>query len=395
MDDINNSIQEGRLLEVCFIPVWPKNPYHAQLIRHLATKQVHVNGASSLKQLTAEILAGRLCIDILHLHAVPSFQFSPLDLVRVCLNFRRLQILRRAGVRVILTVHDLLAHETRAANIDLLFGRITSRLTDAIIVHSQTSKNILPQAWNIKEPEKIHVLPHPHFIDCYNNSISREESRRRFCLRNGETVFLFLGLIRPYKGVEDLIVAFRSIRNSNLRLIIAGEPLTPQFGKKLSMSIAEDRRIQFFPGFVAPNDVQVFMNASDAVVFPYRKIFTSGALVLAMSFGKACVATATGSLDEILPPEGGFLCAPNNPDSLRAALLKAAETRSELGNMGKRNRDRAQQWSWEAMAQQTAELYRSVQKNHPGTHSSHIDDHCKDNSDALRNNTKNLVQGLL
>ena len=35
-------------------------------------------------------------------------------------------------------------------------------------------------------------------------------------------VYLFLGLLRPYKGLEDLIAAFKMIESPKLRLLVAG-----------------------------------------------------------------------------------------------------------------------------------------------------------------------------
>jgi glycosyltransferase involved in cell wall biosynthesis len=258
-------------------------------------------------------------------------------------------------------MHDLVPHETGVIWGDLLVGRLTCQLFDALIVHSEWAKKTLKRAWPLINAERIFVIPHPNFIDCYDNDISREEARKRFGLQKGELVFLFLGLIRPYKGVEDLILSFRSIPNTNLRLIIAGKPLTPAFGRKLASSAEGDSRIQFFPGFIPPHEIQRFMNASDVVVFPYRRVFTSGAVLLAMSFGKACIATEVGSIEEVLTTDGGMLCPAHDPVALRAALLNAASFESQLAEMGRRNLERVKQWSWDAMAQRTAELYRSIQ----------------------------------
>ena len=202
-------------------------------------------------------------------------------------------------------------------------------------------------------------------------------------------------MIRPYKGLEDLIAAFQSISNPGVRLLIAGEPLTPKYGRKLASTVAEDHRIQLIPRFISSDEIQLFMNACDAVVFPYRKIFTSGAVLLAMSFGKACIATNTGSLGEILGQAGSIFCSPHDPDSLRTALLEAIEAKSELGNMGRRNYAQAKQWSWEAMAQRTAELYRSCLHPCPESRPINFENHHKENTNGLRNNQRRPVAELL
>ena len=326
----------------------------------LAARDIHVTGGFSLKQLVPRILEGETEIDILHLHALPPVRYSPRDLARLWLNFRRLQVLRRIGIRIVLTVHDLAAHETASYSGDLYYGHVISRLADALIVHSESSRAILRRAWNLPDTSRIHVIPHPNFIDYYENRLGRDESRALFSFHDDEVVFLFLGLLRPYKGIDDLVAAFRSIRNRKVRLIIAGEPLTSGNGRRIAQSIRGDNRIRLFPGFVARDDVQIFMNASDAVVFPYRRVFTSGAALLAMSFGKACVATNVGPLCEVLGVNGGLFCAPHDPDSLKGALIKATCFNSALAGIGEHNLARAKEWSWNNMAGRTASLYHEL-----------------------------------
>jgi len=60
------------------------------------------------------------------------------------------------------------------------------------------------------------------------------------------------------------------------------------------------------------------MNACDVVVFPYQEILTSGAVILAMSFGRACVAPRLGCIQDVLDDKGAFIYEPSN----KAGLFK-------------------------------------------------------------------------
>jgi glycosyltransferase involved in cell wall biosynthesis len=100
--------------------------------------------------------------------------------------------------------------------------------------------------------------------------------------------------------------------------------------------------------------IQYFMNASDAVVLPYRRSLTSGAAVLAMSFARPCIAPRIGCFGEMLDERGAFLY---RRGGLRDAMEEAMRRRDELPAMGEYNRARAAAWSWDAIAARTLAVY--------------------------------------
>jgi glycosyltransferase involved in cell wall biosynthesis len=93
-------------------------------------------------------------------------------------------------------------------------------------------------------------------------------------------------------------------------------------------------------------------------VFPYTKALTSGALILAMSFGRACIAPRMGAIADTLNAEGGFLYEPAEPAALRNALVAADAAAPRLTEMGAHNFERARQWGWDEAARATAAAYR-------------------------------------
>jgi len=98
------------------------------------------------------------------------------------------------------------------------------------------------------------------------------------------------------------------------------------------------------------------MNASDVVVFPFQKIFTSGSVLLAMSFRKAVIAANLKFLDEVLAPDGRILYDPNDSDGLQGAMQRALS--SDLRVMGMQNRDKAKGFDWKVIGEQTLQVYR-------------------------------------
>ena len=93
------------------------------------------------------------------------------------------------------------------------------------------------------------------------------------------------------------------------------------------------------------------MNAADVVVFPYRDVLTSGALLLAMSFGKACIAPRIGCMGDVLETSGGFLYDLSDENGLPDALARALQENNRLAAMGQRNLCQAEKWNWDHRAE--------------------------------------------
>ena len=170
-------------------------------------------------------------------------------------------------------------------------------------------------------------------------------------------MMLFLGTVRPYKGVLDLLDAFAALDDKHLSLVIAGNPNDEAGSEQVRSKATRDVRVRYEPGYVPDDRVQVYMNACDVVVFPYRDILTSGAVILAMSFGKACVAPLIGCVGETLDESGAILYDPRSPTGLRDALRAAVERASELQQMGRHNRERVEAWGWDRIARLTRDAY--------------------------------------
>ncbi|MEO1390975.1 MAG: glycosyltransferase, partial [Cyanobacteria bacterium J06634_6] len=194
---------------------------------------------------------------------------------------------------------------------------------------------------------------------CSTNS--RAEARKALNIAESDFVFLFLGLIRSYKGVPELLAAFEKLDNPNARLVIAGKVHEEDIELEdlLHQKASADQSIQFIPGFVPDEDIQIYMNAADTVVFPYRDILTSGAVLLAMSFGQSCVAPRIGCISETLDSDGAFLYDPQLDSGLLEAIQKSIRKRHELPRMGKHNMRLAEGYSWERVANMTQTIYRA------------------------------------
>jgi beta-1,4-mannosyltransferase len=153
-----------------------------------------------------------------------------------------------------------------------------------------------------------------------------------------------------------LVEAFQRVAPPSAVLLIAGSPLNRLALQEIEREIRSPA-VRLHGSFVPEEDVQIYMNAADAVVLPYHDVLTSGAVILAMSFGKACIAPRLGCLPDVLDETGAVLYDSGSPNGLANALRVAFERRSQPPAMGAYNLVRARAWRWDEIARATAEVY--------------------------------------
>lgn len=344
--------------QVVFVPYWgAANPYQDALAEHLSACGVEVEKVRSLKTLFRYGIFMNGKPDIVHLHWLPVFGWREWRFLRYLVFVLRLVLLRIRGIPLVWTIHNLLPHESRHPKLDGLLTRIVAGLSSGLIVHGPSAQRQAVEMWGLRDQSRFAVIQHGNYMANYPNEMNRAMAREKLGLDDAELVFLFLGAVRPYKGVLDLIEAFRLLAVDRTSLFIAGKPLNDEFARKIETAGADMDNVHFRPGFVQDNEIQMYMNAADVVVLPYRYILSSGAALLAMSFGKPCIAPAIGCLADVLDASGAFLYDTESEMGLLESMRHAVEAKNALVQMGQHNRDRASQWTWKKAAEATKALY--------------------------------------
>jgi glycosyltransferase involved in cell wall biosynthesis len=293
--------------------------------------------------------------DIVHVQYLPLLRTHfPVDawFVRFC---------QRRGAKIVLTVHDLLPHDT-ADRYKGIFTRLY-RQVDALICHSDHVKNRLEQEFEIS-PKKIAVIPHgPFFFDLPPDDSSL--TLQNLGVGPGQQMVLWQGIIFPYKGLDLLLESWQAVERHAPELCLVvlgtGDPsLTAELErqtKRLGLT-----RVRFNFRFCSVEELVAAYRAAMMVVYPYRAITTSGAVATGMALGKVIVASDLPVFRELLISETeALLVKPNDPVELAAAMVRIsqdANLRERLAstlrakNFGIR--------SWSLIAQQTAQTYRRL-----------------------------------
>jgi glycosyltransferase involved in cell wall biosynthesis len=269
--------------------------------------------------------------------------------------FRRLHAFQRAGGRVIYTVHNLAGHDGEGLADRWGAGRLI-RQADALHVHDASTQEAVAARYGRRT--HVCVIPHGHYLHSYPNAMDRSTARARLDLPDDAFVYVTLGLWRPYKGLEELVRAFRSLPDAGALLLLAGAPRPAAYADAVRGLAGDDQRIRLFPRFVPPDQVQLFLNAADICVLPYRQITTSGAALLAFSFGLPIIAPAIGGFPGLVEDRRGLLYDPTKRDGL-ARGLAAARQREWRGARAEILAWVAQ-FDWAAIGRELLALYRST-----------------------------------
>jgi glycosyltransferase involved in cell wall biosynthesis len=255
---------------------------------------------------------------------------------------------------LVLTAHDLLPREPRpgqAAAQRRLFERV-----DAIVVHSEYGHRLVTGLG--VAPDKVTLIHHGAFEHLTRQPDEAPLPPGLAGVRG--PVALFFGLLRPYKGVQALLEAWRGIEGAELWIVgRARMPLPP-------LRALAPPGVRFVPRFVSDAELPAYFRRADVVVLPYsrtERFDMSGVLATALAFGRACVLTDVGGFSEVAATGAARLVAPDDVAALREGLRGLLADRAERERRAAAALAAARgPYSWEAAASSTLALYERVSR---------------------------------
>jgi glycosyltransferase involved in cell wall biosynthesis len=253
----------------------------------------------------------------------------------------------------VLTAHDLLPREPRPGQ--AWAQRRLYDAVDAVVAHSGYGRELLVSELGV-DPGKVRVIHHGAFR--HLTLMEREVRLPAGLASMREPVVLFFGLLRPYKGVETLIEAWRGVSGAELWIVgrprMDLEPLRARAGAG----------VRFIPRFVSDAELPAFFRRADIVVLPYERterLDWSGVLATALAFGKPIVVSEVGGFGELADLGAVRLVRPGDPEALRGALTAVLADSQERESLARGALAAALgAYSWEAAARETLALYQDL-----------------------------------
>jgi glycosyltransferase involved in cell wall biosynthesis len=222
--------------------------------------------------------------------------------------------------RVRLVCHNVLPHE-RFPGAETLTRWCFER-SQGLIVHGASEESSVQALFGSGiDVQRLFLPLHDFFGDRLPKSTSGRD-------------LLFFGNIRAYKGLDILLHAMVTVRQTypDVRLKVAGEMFYPDdvhkdddqanpfpLVERLGLEEVVTLDIRYIPNEEVPG----LMAGADACVFPFRSATQSGAVTVAYSYGVPVVTTRVGGIpDVVVEGESGLLAQPEDVADLARALIQ-------------------------------------------------------------------------
>jgi glycosyltransferase involved in cell wall biosynthesis len=253
----------------------------------------------------------------------------------VWLESLSLRLLPRGRPQV-LTLHNVIRRERSAR-------RLLDAM-DAAIVHTRQGAELLGDG------ARVHVIPHGAFEHLTHLPDERPLPPELAAVEG--PVVLCFGVVRPYKGVDVLLEAFRSVPGAELWVV----------GRHLGVSLEASTHVRLVPRYVSDNELPAFFRRADLIVLPHRAVDVSGVLFTGLAFGKPMILSDVGGFREVVEEHGaGRLVPPGDPAALSAAIAELLADPTERKRLAERAQAAAAgPYSWDTVAARTQAVYDQV-----------------------------------
>jgi glycosyltransferase involved in cell wall biosynthesis len=264
---------------------------------------------------------------------------------------------RRPDGRLVLTAHDIMPREPRRGQLAAQ-RRLYDRF-DAIVTHSEHGRARLTGELGMDD-RRVHVIPHGVLRPWAGVDESEDPPAGLLAefTQTTKPVVLFFGLLRPYKGVDVLLDAWRRAQpNLDGELWIAGMP-------RMDMSLlraSAPPSVRFFTEFVSDASLHWLLRRANLVVLPYRDIDASGAALTALGAGVPLLLSDAGAFPELAATGAARVVGSGDSVTLAQALVELLADPETLRTMGQRADEAAAgPYAWEHIGAQTLALYETL-----------------------------------
>lgn len=266
------------------------------------------------------------------------------------------------NTKIVYICHNVFDHE-RSFFKELL-AKLSLRCADGFIVHSQKEKSLLHHLFSKKD---VCYAPLPLFDVFDKNESDHAGLCEKYGLKDTDKVLLFFGFVRPYKGLDDLIIAFRDAQKQelDLKLLVVGEfmfDLYDHYSQMIRKLDLEDCVI-LENKYVSNDAVAQYFSLADLLVLPYKSATGSAILTISYHLDTPVIATSVGNFPQVIMHDRtGYLVPPDRPEILAQHILRFYNEQKSV-SFSENIRMEKKKYSWSNIVDQI--LYFCGEKNIP------------------------------
>ncbi len=196
------------------------------------------------------------------------------------------------GIKTVVVFHNKKPHNSKLLKsiVAKCFMFFIYRLSSAVIVLTEDSKQYLKNLVPKRKMDKVFVVPHTNYLPV-------EHIGTDSC--NEKMTVGFVGLIKPYKNCEYIFQLAKEFEDCDITFKIMGEVPEKSYEKKLTEKSKNLGNLCFIPGYLSDKDIYKVVDSFDILVLPYdiESSMNSGIAIMAFSCGKPvicpCISTIT------------------------------------------------------------------------------------------------------
>lgn len=343
-----------------------KNPYLYLLWRGLVKNKQVENVTVGYGWLNEQIDA-----DIVHLHWPELLVKSRLaDMSRVdeltddhfTSVLDSIRSYKEKGSRVIITVHNERPHIDGSGLFHDYYSDIYE-LCDGFIHLGKSSENIIRQQFQQIVNGKPHfVIPHGNY-SLFPNELTKEACRVRLNVNKHQKMLLSFGALRTERELNLGMESFHRASIPDSIYMMVGKlpyPYKSQLKhytarKKLFLYRLKNR-FRTVERVIPPDDVQIYLNASDLLIIPRFNTLNSGNVALGFTFGKVVIGPDYGVIGETLKETGNPVFDASRVDDVAKAIRSGFDL-AELGKGEENKRFAENMMGWDMVADHTVHAY--------------------------------------
>lgn len=293
---------------------------------------------------------------------------DPLDVLFV--PSHTLPLIRKPGLKTVMTVHDLGAeylpasHQLKQQLYLKFITRYQLQTASHLIAVSKSTKNDLLKKTGVKEANISVIYEGVNLSDDLPSEVVIHKTLRKFELSRHK-YFLYVGTIQPRKNLIRLIEAFslflieNKAGENDMKLVIAGKPgwdYQDVISLPKQLGIADK---VVFTGRV--DDSQLKSLYISALALTYPSLFEGFGLPIleAYFFGLPVITSNTSSMPEVAG-KGAILVNPEEVNGIMRAMQELyldSDKRHELVRHGK---EQLKKFSWSEAARQTIKVLETT-----------------------------------
>ncbi len=229
------------------------------------------------------------------------------------------------GTTVISILDNVIPHEKRF--FDKSFTKYFIKHNHGFLAMTESVKNDL---LTFNPNAKVILRPHPLY-NHFGKKLDKIGAQKKLGLDPTKKTILFFGIIRDYKGLDNLIKAFANLDES-YQLVIAGESYGSfkKYEDEIN-AVTNKQNVKTFIEYIDDSRVTDFFSAADVVVLPYRTATQSGITAISYHFNVPVIATNVGGLEETIKHEKtGLIVKENTPEKITEAIQEFFENKKAI-----------------------------------------------------------------